>query len=607
MTDSFVAVAGLGTAHEERFRALTGRLGQICGYEPTVLRRSTFLLATAGGPTGRRVATAEFRHLSCVGQASLDNREELAKRTDAPDSSGGGVDLELALRLFASEGPESFAELSGSFAFVLWDAESGTLWAARDWLGLNRIFVSEGEWGIAISSHLETLRTDDRIDRDYVADYLLSSFPPEPTRTIWKGISPIKPGFILQYRDGASSERVFRSLWSVRPRKTVGQAEAIETFRALFDRAVLAHLGRGEGVWAEVSGGLDSSSIVVTAQHLFECGKTPIRLGGGYTLVDELDREDQRPYFEGVVQRCGLKHREFLNFRPWQADGHPPPKSDEPWYHYAFWASDRAARELVRAGGGEVILGGYGADQYLGVSRKRIADQIVSGRLPTALRTAYGIARQTDTSFWRHLWSSGLAPILGAHRSPKSIPDWIAPGLRERARNVMSARMRGWGSWREVGHRGDHIRRSLVSMRSALEVQPYTDYLERRHPFLYQPLVEFVLSLPSEDDFGGGEPKGLLRHAMHDRLPPVVRHRMTNDSADRGIIWALSARKAALDRMLKEPVLADYGIVDGEKFRDLVDAARLGVPTPMWPLLPLLSLETWLAVRSGKWDPGSRT
>jgi len=603
VTDSFVAVAGPGRAHGERFRELSGRLGRMCGTAPTILRWTNLSIATAGRPTGRRVATATYRHLHAVGQASLDNREELAKHAGVQDPIRRAVDLELALRLFASEGPESFARLSGSFAFVLWDDEGETLWAARDWLGLNRIFVSEEREGIALSSHLETLREGEQIDRDFVLDFLLSSFPPEPTRTIWKGVSPLKPGFALRYRGGASEERQFRSLWAIRPRSHLPREEAIEAFRTLFDRAVSTHLGRGEGVWAEVSGGVDSSSIVVTAQALFEGGITPVRLGGGFTLVDELDREDQRPYVASVVERCGLRHQELLNFRPWQPDGRPPPRSDEPWFHYIFWASDRKSRELVRAAGGEAILGGYGADQYLGVARKHVADQIVSGRIATAIRTAYGVARRSDTSFWRNLWSSGLAPVLGAPRSPGAIPIWVSPAQHERARHTISSRMSGgWGSWREVGYRGDHMRRSLVSMRAALEVQPHDDYLERRHPFLYQPLLEFVLSLPPAVDYGNGEPKGLLRQAMNDRLPPLVRHRMTNDSADRGIIWALSARKAALDRILKDPVLADYGIVDGGKVRELVDRARLGVPTAMWPLLPLLSLETWLAVRAGKWE-----
>ncbi|MGH7467165.1 MAG: hypothetical protein ACRENP_04180, partial [Longimicrobiales bacterium] len=54
--------------------------------------------------------------------------------------------------------------------------------------------------------------------------------------------------------------------------------------------------------------------------------------------------------------------------------------------------------------------------------------------------------------------------------------------------------------------------------------------------------------------------------------------------------------------LLREPILAELGLLDAQQLRAAVEEARSGVKHNLVMLMSALSLETWLAVRSGKAD-----
>jgi asparagine synthase (glutamine-hydrolysing) len=98
---------------------------------------------------GRRclVANGEFYGFEAL-RASLEQRgHRFRTRTDS----------EIALHLYEDMGSRCVEKLRGQFAFVIWDEETGTLFAARDRLGLKPLFYCESGGVLYLASEAKAL------------------------------------------------------------------------------------------------------------------------------------------------------------------------------------------------------------------------------------------------------------------------------------------------------------------------------------------------------------------------------------------------------------------------------------------------------------------
>ena len=211
----------------------------------------------------------------------------------------------------------------------------------------------------------------------------------------------------------------------------------IEEFRTLFSEAVRTRLEPNGRTWAELSGGLDSSSIVSMAQTLVEAGTIPEGVAGTISIVDELGAGNERRFSDLVAQRFHLPNVPVINPWPWQDDGRAPPKTDEPRAHYPFFARDRLICDTVRAAGAQVLLSGFGSDHYLFGSRLFIADLIGRGQIVQGGREIIRLAVQEKRSIWKELVRNAVAPFFPAFtpdciESYHTVPDWIDPVFAKR-------------------------------------------------------------------------------------------------------------------------------------------------------------------------------
>jgi asparagine synthase (glutamine-hydrolysing) len=130
------------------------------------------------------------------------------------------------------------------------------------------------------------------------------------------------------------------------------------------------------------------------------------------------------------------------------------------------------------------------------------------------------------------------------------------------------------------------------------------DSLEVRHPFLYRPLVEFALRLPPEMCARPHARKWVLRQAMRGILPERVRGRIGKASAGDVLAWSLVTQRGHLASLVKDPILAELGVIDAEKFRAAFDADPLPAHRANEAhaaLSSTLSVEAWLQLRAGRW------
>lgn len=589
----------------ERERALyAGRMRALTGTELATLDEGGFYAIVAPAMVPLRPLIGRRHGMVAIGNVRLDNREEV--RSWTAKTGHDDSDLELLLEAYHQQGARCIPAILGDFAFVIYDLRTRTLIAGRDAFGVRTLFIGKRVREVVLSSHLEPVHDREDLDEEFVADFLLCG-DPGPERTIWADSCAVTQGSVLSVRDGQISRERFWTPFSYSPEEGP-EREQVEHFQQLFREAVRSRTESNSHAWAELSGGLDSSSVVVMAETLATSGEVPEGLAGTVSIVDELGDGNERRYSDLVVNRFGLRNEVIANPWPWQDDGMPPPRTDEPRTHYAYFCRDRLECEIVRRAGSRVLLSGLGADHYLYGNRWFIADSLAHGAPVRALSQLATWAVAERQSFWTALARDVALPflprVLQRRYSPNSdrVPPWIEATFARRVRMASRLRSARTIDTRPGNRFATQIRSDLQELTRWLPRGSFEDGMELRYPFLYRPLVEAGLRLPVSMLVRPLAPKWVLRQAMRRLLPEEIRNRQGKGGIDSRIVWALSRERDRIDELLHASVLAQAGVIRLGLLRDAIDRARLGDTVYVVKLLAVLSLEAWLFVRSGRWN-----
>lgn len=563
-----------------------------------------FVAVGRAEPGALRPLVARWRHLLGAGDVRLDNRAEVERWCSAPMPDAS--DLEVVLAALDTRGSDCIGALIGDFAFAAWDPRAQKLVAARDAFGVKPLFYARRGDLLLVSSRLSALEQDGRYDADFLADFLVRGGSDEG-RTIWDGARALPAGTVLVQRGTVPTISRFWNPAAFEPDHGGSDAERIERFRALFREAVRSRVAGVAEPWAQLSGGLDSSSVVATVETLHREGTLPHGLAGTVTVADSLGDGDERAFSGALLARYPLRNELVQDCWAWQDDGDGAPLTDEPRPILPFFERDRRMAGVVRSAGAKVLLSGVGSDHYLFGNLGYITDMMARGRFLAGFGELARWSVAQRQSFWILAREQALYPFLPRSmrlrlaRPWQRVPAWLAPefvrghDLEARLPLHWTASAPGARTFQR------EIARQLSQLQAWIEREPFDDGLEVRYPFLHRPLVEFGLRLPPELRIRPQRHKWILREAMSDVLPEPIRTRVGKGGIDARILWSLEHERARLDALLEQPILADLGVVDGHALRRAVADARQGIVANLAALMFTLSLETWLAVRADRW------
>lgn len=217
-------------------------------------------------------------------------------------------------------------------------------------------------------------------------------------------------------------------------------------------------------------------------------------------------------------------------------------------------------------------------------------------------------------SFWELAYRNALVPLI-----PGGLQRWIGPGVARLPAWVRPEIAKRYDLGRRryelalsggpIGGKYRHtMLRSVVALSKSIGHLLLDDRLDVRHPFLDRRLVELGLQLPPELTTRPYAGKWVLREAMRGILPEPVRTRVGKGSQNERHAWSLTAQRPLLEPLVRDPILAELGIVDGTAVRAAFDAApqqaqRRGDPHAA--LQQVLAVEAWLQIRAGRWPGGS--
>lgn len=437
-----------------------------------------------------------------------------------------------------------------------------------------------------------------------MASYLLSI--EEPEETPYKGINRVRPGTLLVF---SGVRKTVSQFWSLGPKCEVryssdGEYEA--HFLNLFRASVQKRLRVNGCVAAELSGGLDSSSVVCMADDILRQGQgTATGVETISHVYDESSSSDESRFIRLVEdgrQRPGhhIKESEYPLFEriPECEDLYLPNPL------HCFAGTWRGLNDLMTRLNARVVLSGQGGDHVLmneTVYLPILGDLLREGRfsdLKNYLREWSSYERTNYVKMFWHgvIWPS-LPSTLRGRFQPKElkVPYWLSHQFMEKW-DCCDRLLKRPGA--QVFDRPS-AQRQYTLIQDAISLVSSCYYRERycievTYPFLDQQLVEFLMAIPIDQKIRPGESRSLQRRAMRPLLPGAIARRKDKRGPDEALHRSMIRNRSWIDFLVQDSHLAKRSYVEPRAFAEAVKLACHGADVQTQPLVRALTLEMWL-------------
>jgi asparagine synthase (glutamine-hydrolysing) len=532
----------------------------------------------------------------------LVNRDDILREAKQRQARlRDGSDAELMALAYRWWGETTASRLLGEYALAIYDEPTSSLFLTNDSFGLLPLFYSVSTPGLVFGSHLEDMVAVTgvgELDEDFIADYVSSSFHP-PERTPYRAIRRLNFGHSATW-----TGHKFRVVRTWRPdgaaAATVSNREYEEQFLSLLNDAVMGAL-QGDGpVWSELSGGLDSSSVVCVGSRSGRRSFEAISL-----VYDRYAQADESSWMRSVLAQYQI---------PWHViDGDavlpfaelPDRFCGEPGLPMIDWSYRRRYQALIDQHGVAAVLTGQGGDLVFfgaGTEPYYLADlarRLELARLWTQLR-CWQSADRRQRSMLHWAVNYVLQPLFGTMRKPPRRAGWrpdTSPWIDADYAHRMALDERGGrqlsGDYDTIDQRWcfDELVRLCGRVANLNQVPQRFEF---RHPLLYRPLVEFMFALPPDQKFNPHADRFLQRRALEGILPEPLRQRREKTIFDQPFYEGLRNGKAWTSALTSAPRVIERRIVDREQWPEEVARARLGHTHSLAQFQAIATLEIWL-------------
>jgi asparagine synthase (glutamine-hydrolysing) len=533
----------------------------------------------------------------------IDNPAELVPGTLSAQSQPD--DSEMIADLYERRGVDCFAQIVGDWAASICCESEKTLILAKDYLGTRPLFYRIDKSEITWSTILEPLvllsASRPRISESYLAGWI--TFFPEDHLSPYEGIHSVPPASCVEIRPGKVTTDRYATFASVKTIRYVTDREYEEHFLHVFREAVRRRMDSTGPILAELSGGMDSSSIVCMADTLLASGNAQTSRLDTVTYTDASEPSwDEMPLVSAVETKRGRpgRHIELLLSEP-DAHGTLPSRFQAvPTTLNSTTAAAEEFASLVSQEKYRIVLSGLGGDEMLGgvpTPVPELADLLARCRGYEFVRQSFQWAvakKKPVVTLWRTTMSEFLPRgITRTSNASRRIP-WFNKEFAERNRPYIGfsqPRLKLFG----------HLP-SLQANLWALEIlgrqfagtplasRPTYDW---RYPFMDQDLVAFCLAIPRSQLVRPHQRRSLMRRALAGLVPSEILERRRKAYVTRGLVNSLKYEwnRSSHNQQL---FVEQLGIVDRAALKTSIHDAEQGRDVAIVPLLRTLTVERWL-------------
>lgn len=267
------------------------------------------------------------RQLTITADAIIDNRDELFDRLQVDWHLRQSMpDSQLILLAYFKWGEDTPKQLIGDFSFMIWDDKNQKLFGARDFSGARSLYYSHHEQRFAFCTVMEPLLklpyVKRRLNEEWLAEYLaISTFIDaiDVSKTVIKDIQQVPPSHTITVVDGKVKLSKYHVLSYGEKIKFKKDGEYIEAFRDIFQKAVDSRIRTFKSVGSQLSGGLDSGSVVSFAAKTLQKQNKKLHTYSSIPVADFNDYTpknyypDERPYIHATVDYVGNIEDHYLS------------------------------------------------------------------------------------------------------------------------------------------------------------------------------------------------------------------------------------------------------------------------------------------------------
>jgi asparagine synthase (glutamine-hydrolysing) len=530
----------------------------------------------------------------------LDNRHELIREL-RDNLETGNTDVAIVAAAFARWGKNCFPKLRGDWALAIWDPREKELILARDYAGVRQLFYHLKARNVIWCTYLEPLAlSGDQFSLcdEYFAGYLASW--PDANLTPYREIHSVPPGYLTSIRDGRVSLQSYWSFDPTRETRHKTDAEYEAHFRYLFRQAVRRRLRTDSPILADLSGGLDSSAAVCMADDILakEGAEAPSLDTFSILALDEPDEEDSL-YLASVERKRGrMGHHAVI-----REIGTSPFECGD----FAATPIFSGRKEIntaksvaIERGKYRVLLSGSGGDELLGQAtdpRVQLADLLRLGRFFEFAKQLRAWSLLSRRPCLHLAMNAALLQLPVSVRASISENGKIAPWINAKfaRKTKLSTRQcdLAEGSWFWLPSVQDWFHTIMTLARGTTKVLPAKE--ETRYPYRDQDLVEFLVSIPTEQLLRPGHRRSLMRRSLTGIVPGAILDRKTKSGANRYFSATLDKHWNSMEAFLREPLVSQLGFIKKREFHAaLRDAKNGNMPPHTSQLMKTVSWEFWL-------------
>lgn len=512
-------------------------------------------------------------------------------------------DTEVALRGYATWGPDVVQRLNGMWALAIWDRDARRLFLARDRLGVKPLVYAETSQGLVFASEIKALMASGLVKRTLdptaLPHYLSAFAVPEPYSLV-AGVRRLQAGHILladangvrehEYWDCASEEEEDR-----------GFDEYVNELESLVEDSVRRRMVSDVPIGLLLSGGVDSRTIAAFAER--EVGSDLQT----FTLGFDGAGADERQAAGAAAAALGAQHHEHVMDAGEAAAELPDliAAYDEPGQslvqnHVISCFARRHVTVAISGVGGDELFASYPTHVLVNMLGRFDA-------LPAPLRAGVGaVARAAPDRQLRRF--AELAALAPSDRISRELLHQTPASLRS---GLLAADVRaGVDLDGPVRHLEEHYARAQArhplnallyvyiktyladELLRAIDAMSMWNSLEVRTPFLDYRLVELAMRMPARHKMRLREGKLVLR---------AVASRTLGERLDRGKrgfsppvgTWIRDELGEQVRDALSGPTVRARGVFDPDTAQRVLAGALRGDARMVQPTMMLYAFETW--------------
>lgn len=546
------------------------------------------------------------RDLAITSDAILDNRMELFERLNIDKSVRNTMpDSQLILLAYAKWDDQVPKYLMGDFAFMIWDGKRRKLFGARDFSGARTLYFYNKNQRFAFCSVMEPLFSMPYVVKDLNEEWL-SEFLAIPdlidsinaSITVIKDVQQVPPSHSITVTEGVASLAKYQVIETDKKIRFQKDEDYVEAFRDIYQKAVDSRIRTFRAVGAQLSGGLDSGSVVSFAARSLQKEKKRLYT---YSYIPEDDFEDWTPrnsmanessFINSTILQVGNIEKKILSFvgensysniDEWLEIMEMPYK----FFENSFWikgiyekASEQDVGILLSGGRGNFTVSWGPAFSYYSTLLKRLK-WFRLNREVQVFKKNIGMKRLDVYSI---IFKEAF-PFLqksDEYQFPKLInPDFanrtkVFDRLQEYGIGPKGFPKIGIDEARQYHFEKEFIWNSSGTTNSKLSLQ-YG--LWNRDPTNDIRVINYCLAIPLDQFVNKGMNRALIRRATEGMLPENVRlnhriygvqaadwvHRMTKN-------WSLFMNE--VNQLVKDPIAAEY--MDTEILKSILPKVMRG-------------------------------